>query len=111
MAQRKRRSETLRLAAHHAQGLAGHVTLCLAADPEGGPENSDFRVLELLLHKGLTTPVNAIGPKVNLNPGSVSVAVDRLYRKRTDQSGRMPLRSPREDRVSTPKAGLHSYNG
>ena len=26
-------------------------------------------------------PVNAIGPKVNLNPGSVSVAVDRLYKK------------------------------
>ena len=26
-------------------------------------------------------PVNAIGPKVGLNPGSVSVAVDRLYKK------------------------------
>jgi MarR family 2-MHQ and catechol resistance regulon transcriptional repressor len=26
-------------------------------------------------------PVNAIGPKVDLNPGSVSVAVDRLYKK------------------------------
>jgi MarR family transcriptional regulator, 2-MHQ and catechol-resistance regulon repressor len=26
-------------------------------------------------------PVNAIGPRVNLNPGSISVAVDRLYRK------------------------------
>jgi MarR family 2-MHQ and catechol resistance regulon transcriptional repressor len=26
-------------------------------------------------------PVNAIGPKVYLNPGSVSVAVDRLYNK------------------------------
>jgi MarR family 2-MHQ and catechol resistance regulon transcriptional repressor len=26
-------------------------------------------------------PVNAIGPKVYLHPGSVSVAVDRLYRK------------------------------
>ena len=25
--------------------------------------------------------MNAIGPKVNLNPGSVSVAVDRLYKK------------------------------
>ena len=42
--------------------------------------DSDFRVLELLLHKG-ATPVNATGPKVNLNPGSVSVAVDRLYKK------------------------------
>jgi MarR family 2-MHQ and catechol resistance regulon transcriptional repressor len=26
-------------------------------------------------------PVNAIGPKVALNPGSVSVAVDRLFKK------------------------------
>jgi MarR family transcriptional regulator, 2-MHQ and catechol-resistance regulon repressor len=41
---------------------------------------SDFRVLEILLHKG-PMPVNAIGPKVYLNPGSVSVAVDRLYNK------------------------------
>jgi MarR family 2-MHQ and catechol resistance regulon transcriptional repressor len=41
---------------------------------------SDFRILEVLLHKG-PMPVNAIGPKVDLNPGSVSVAVDRLYKK------------------------------
>jgi MarR family 2-MHQ and catechol resistance regulon transcriptional repressor len=41
---------------------------------------SDIRVLEVLLHKG-PMPVNAIGPKVYLNPGSVSVAVDRLYKK------------------------------
>jgi MarR family 2-MHQ and catechol resistance regulon transcriptional repressor len=41
---------------------------------------SDFRVLEVLLHKG-PMPVNAIGPKVYLNPGSASVAVDRLYKK------------------------------
>jgi MarR family transcriptional regulator, 2-MHQ and catechol-resistance regulon repressor len=41
---------------------------------------SDFRVLEVLLHKG-PMPVNALGPKVDLNPGSVSVAVDRLYKK------------------------------
>ena len=47
---------------------------------KAGLGDSDFRVLELLLHKG-PTPVNAIGPKVNLNPGSVSVAVDRLYKK------------------------------
>src|ERR1700735_2673937 len=45
-----------------------------------GLGESDFRVLEVLLHKG-PIPVNAIGPKVNLNPGSVSVAVDRLYKK------------------------------
>ena len=47
---------------------------------EEGLGESDFRVLEVLLHKG-QMPVNAIGPKVDLNPGSVSVAVDRLYKK------------------------------
>ena len=47
---------------------------------EKGLGESDFRVLEVLLHKG-AMPVNMIGPKVDLNPGSVSVAVDRLYKK------------------------------
>lgn len=45
-----------------------------------GLGDSDFRVLEVLLHKG-PLPVNSIGPKVNLTPGSISVAVDRLYSK------------------------------
>lgn len=52
----------------------------LQALVEEGLGESDFRVLEVLLHKG-PMPVNAIGPKVYLNPGSVSVAVDRLYKK------------------------------
>jgi len=43
--------------------------------------DSDFRVLEVLLHKG-PLPVNTIGPKVWLTPGSISVAVDRLVKKR-----------------------------
>lgn len=47
---------------------------------KAGLGDSDFRVLDVLLHKG-PMPVNTIGPKVNLNPGSVSVAVDRLYNK------------------------------
>ena len=47
---------------------------------EEGLGESDFRVLEVLLHKG-PMPVNVIGPKVYLNAGSVSVAVDRLYKK------------------------------
>jgi MarR family 2-MHQ and catechol resistance regulon transcriptional repressor len=47
---------------------------------EKGLGDSDFRVLEVLLQKG-PMPVNAIGPRVDLNPGSVSVAVDRLYKK------------------------------
>jgi MarR family 2-MHQ and catechol resistance regulon transcriptional repressor len=42
--------------------------------------DSDFRVLEALLHKG-PLPVNTIGPKVWLTPGSISVAVDRLEKK------------------------------
>src|SRR6202045_5164755 len=41
---------------------------------------SDFGVLEVLLHKG-SLPVNAIGPMVDLTPGSISVAVDRLFAK------------------------------
>src|SRR5213596_3303386 len=42
--------------------------------------DSDFRVLEVLLHKG-PLPINTIGPKVWLTPGSISVAVDRLVKK------------------------------
>src|SRR5882724_10787714 len=45
-----------------------------------GLGDSDFRVLEVLLHKG-PLPVNVIGPKVNLTPGSISVAVERLVAK------------------------------
>ena len=41
---------------------------------------SDFAVLEVLLHKG-PLPVNTIGPIVNLTPGSISIAVDRLVAK------------------------------
>src|SRR5258708_23839417 len=57
--------------------------------------DSDFRVLEVLLHKG-PLPVNTIGPKVWLTPGSISVAVDRLVRKRlvsrNDQPDDRPVR-------------------
>jgi MarR family 2-MHQ and catechol resistance regulon transcriptional repressor len=42
-----------------------------------GLGDSEFRVLEVLLHRG-SLPVNTIGPKVWLTPGSISVAVDRL---------------------------------
>jgi MarR family 2-MHQ and catechol resistance regulon transcriptional repressor len=47
---------------------------------ETGISDTDFRVLEALLHKG-PLPVNTIGPKVHLTPGSISVAVDRLLEK------------------------------
>jgi MarR family transcriptional regulator, 2-MHQ and catechol-resistance regulon repressor len=45
-----------------------------------GLGDSDFRVLEVLLHKG-PLPVNTIGPIVDLTPGSISIAVDRLVEK------------------------------
>src|SRR5258707_15306939 len=48
---------------------------------EPGLGDSDFRVLEVLLSKG-PLPVNTIGPKVWLTPGSISVAIDRLEKKK-----------------------------
>ena len=47
---------------------------------ETGLGLSDFGVLEVLLHKG-PLPVNTIGPIVDLTPGSISIAVDRLVVK------------------------------
>src|SRR5256714_5844005 len=47
---------------------------------ETGLGLSDFGVLEVLLRKG-PLPVNAIGPIVDLTPGSISIAVDRLFAK------------------------------
>ena len=47
---------------------------------ETGLGFSDFAVLEVLLNKG-PLPVNTIGPIVDLTPGSISVAVDRLFAK------------------------------
>ena len=52
----------------------------MAGIQESGLGDSDFRVLEALLHKG-PLPVNVIGPKVFLTPGSISTAVDRLFSK------------------------------
>src|SRR6201987_2462453 len=47
---------------------------------ETGLGLSDFAVLEVLLNKGPLS-VNTIGPIVDLTPGSISVAVDRLFAK------------------------------
>src|SRR6202795_1250750 len=47
---------------------------------ETGLGLSDFGVLEVLLHKG-PLPVNTIGPIVDLTPGSISIAVDRIVAK------------------------------
>src|SRR5215470_18562211 len=71
-----------------AQGMQGtdHVWLVMikamraltryaaAGIEETGLGDSDFRVLEVLLHEG-PLPVNAIGPIVDLTPGSISIAV------------------------------------
>jgi MarR family 2-MHQ and catechol resistance regulon transcriptional repressor len=59
------------------QALMPHAAESIARTALG---DSDFRVLEALLHKG-PLPVNTVGPKVWLTPGSISVAVDRLARK------------------------------
>jgi MarR family transcriptional regulator, 2-MHQ and catechol-resistance regulon repressor len=45
-----------------------------------GLGDSDFRVLEVLLHKG-PLPVNVIGDKVELTTGSITTAVDRMEAK------------------------------
>jgi MarR family transcriptional regulator, 2-MHQ and catechol-resistance regulon repressor len=58
------------------RALAAHAGKSLNLS-RAGLGDSDFRVLEVLLHKG-PLPVNTIGPKVWLTPGSISVAVDRL---------------------------------
>src|SRR5215472_17441537 len=47
---------------------------------ETGLGLSDLGALEVLVHKG-SLPVNTIGPIVDLTPGSISIAVDRLVAK------------------------------
>jgi MarR family transcriptional regulator, 2-MHQ and catechol-resistance regulon repressor len=61
--------------AFHA--MSAHAEMSLSGT---GLCDSDFRVLEALLHKG-PLPVNTIGPKVWLTTGSISIAVDRLVKK------------------------------
>src|SRR3984885_12474193 len=86
----------------------------LADIEKAGLGDSDFRVLEVLLHKG-PLPVNVIGPKVNLTPGSISVAVDRLLAKglvtRTesaeDRRVRVVALTPRGKSVITPIFRAH----
>ena len=59
------------------QALFSHAAQSIERTELG---DSEFRILEVLLHKG-PLPVNTIGPKVWLTPGSISVAVDRLVKK------------------------------
>src|SRR6201990_2631585 len=80
MENRKKRPEALHAWLIMLKAWRSMSRYLLPALLEEGLGESDFRVLEVLLPKG-PMPVNAIGPKVDLNPGSVSVAVDRLYKK------------------------------
>src|SRR5258708_14365066 len=75
----------------------------LANLEETGLGLSDFAVLEALLHKG-PLPVNVIGPKVNLTPGSISLAGDRLGPK-AFVSRAKPSRRRRAPIVALPPAG------
>lgn len=63
--------KTYRALLARAEASIKRVNLC----------DSDFRVLEALLHKG-PLPVNVIGQKVDLTTGSITSAVDRLEEKR-----------------------------
>jgi MarR family transcriptional regulator, 2-MHQ and catechol-resistance regulon repressor len=86
----------------------------LANLEETGLGLSDFAVLEVLLHKG-PLPVNVIGPRVNLTPGSISVAVDRLVAKglvsraesSQDRRVRIVALTPRGKSVITPIFRAH----
>jgi MarR family 2-MHQ and catechol resistance regulon transcriptional repressor len=76
------------------RALGAHARESLDLSPTGLGD-SDFRVLEVLLHKG-PLPVNTIGPQVWLTPGSISVAVDRLekaalVRRKTTDDRRVRL--------------------
>ena len=62
--------KTYRALLARAEASIKRVNLC----------DSDFRVLEALLHKG-PLPVNVIGQKVDLTSGSITSAVDRLEEK------------------------------
>ena len=73
------------------QAAAKHL---YAGLQETGIDDTDFRILEALLSKG-PLPVNTIGPKVYLTPGSISTAVDRLL----DRGLVRRVESPEDRRV------------
>src|ERR1700675_5017171 len=92
------------------------LTRYAAAGIEGtGLGDSDFGVLEVLLHKG-PLPVNTIGPIVGLTPGSISIAVDRLFEKRLvsrvesteDRRVRIVALTPRGKDLIVPAFRKHS---
>src|SRR4029077_16028499 len=82
---------------------------------ETGLGLSDFGVLEVLLQKG-PLPVNTIGPVVDLTPGSISIAVDRLVGKglvsrvesAEDRRVRIVALTPRGKHLIAPAFRKHS---
>ena len=78
---------------------------------ETGLGLTDFGVLEVLLHKG-PLPVNTIGPIVDLTPGSISIAVDRLLVTRVesteDRRVRIIALTPRGKDLIVPAFRKHS---
>jgi DNA-binding MarR family transcriptional regulator len=74
------RPSVLLLNAGATPAMAPLTRYAAAGIEETGLGLSDFGVLEVLLHKG-PLPVNTIGPIVDLTPGSISIAVDRLFEK------------------------------
>jgi len=82
---------------------------------ETGIDDTDFRILESLLNKG-PLPVNAIGPKVFLTPGSISTAVDRLVERGLvirvespeDRRVRIVSLTPKGERLIAPVFRKHS---
>jgi len=76
------------------EGVSGGREYLYAGLEETGIDDTDFRILEALLNKG-PLPVNTIGPKVYLTPGSISVAIDRLL----DRGLVSRVESPEDRRV------------
>jgi len=82
---------------------------------ETGIDDTDFRILEALLNKG-PLPVNTIGPKVYLTPGSISTAVDRLVERglvrrvesTEDRRVRVVSLTPKGKRLITPIFRKHA---
>jgi len=74
------RPSVLLLNAGATPAMAPLTRYAAAGIEETGLGLSEFGVLEVLLHKG-PLPVNTIGPIVDLTPGSISIAVDRLFEK------------------------------
>ena len=72
-------------------------------------------MLEVLLNKG-PLPVNTIGPIVDLTPGSISIAVDRLFAKglvtrvesKEDRRVRIIALTPRGKDLIVPAFRKHS---